>query len=682
MYSYFCGTTYSKPVVMKAWAYIVCSFIIMSLCFSIAFGLTPNSKWRILENFKLQEQEMIFESDTLLDDSDKNVLSTYRKLWIYKNIAEKAKEKREYLEEQTEKITSRVNSLEDAVQEFDDDIEDLLEEINRINQEVIELKKKIEINKDKIAILQKKIAENNAVLLDYMVYLYKKWEYVSSDNDIDNLKTILLSGEKIDELVNDLYFKSIMQVTWQSLVQKHRDFVSKLYVQKLELQKTEKDLKAVRKAGIIEKNTLDDKRAAKQRLLDITKGQEELFKKYIEDQIEIERDIKVKELTEQIALNNTKKKLLEKHGCDFVDIWGAWDSQASLSDKCTDINKIIYAESRITKTVVENNPLDWPVSPARGISAYFKDEGYIRELGTDHDALDIRVAQWTDIKAPMDGYVIFLQPPVNTGYAYVALKHSDGLVTIYGHINKSFVGKYDFVKKWEVFATTWGLYGTKWAWVLSTWPHLHFVVYEDQQYRDPLDYLDISYLDYSDLSVQYQYKYQSDFRSRKGTEYEDKKVDGGTWVFKIIWDNEVERQRYLLDTYAVGDFRNWDLWVEESIAAKVDPTFVMCVGLAETTLGKYLKTPYNIGNVWNTDSGATITFPNARSGIHSMVKAFNNRYLSQYDEIRLLSRYGNSDSSKPIYASSSFNWHNNITKCMSHVKWVYVPDDFNFRITD
>jgi murein DD-endopeptidase MepM/ murein hydrolase activator NlpD len=54
----------------------------------------------------------------------------------------------------------------------------------------------------------------------------------------------------------------------------------------------------------------------------------------------------------------------------------------------------------------------------------------------------------------MDGYVIYIQPPVNTGYAYIALKHSDSLVTLYGHISNSEVGRYDFVKKGEVFAQT------------------------------------------------------------------------------------------------------------------------------------------------------------------------------------------------------------------------------------
>jgi hypothetical protein len=92
----------------------------------------------------------------------------------------------------------------------------------------------------------------------------------------------------------------------------------------------------------------------------------------------------------------------------------------------------------------------------------------------------------------------------------------------------------------------------------------------------------------------------------------------------------------------------------------------MCVGLAETTLGNYLKTPYNIGNVGNTDSGDTVTFGSAREGISWMAATFNNRYLSRYNSVSDLSRWGNPDGT--IYASSNANWHNNIIRCISVLK--------------
>lgn len=661
-------------------SYIFCFLLIWILLSQPLYAIWVTQKWKILEQFKKREQELIFESDSLLDDEDKSILTTYKKLWLYSRLWEEVRSRREFLEEQKEKITGRVNSLKENIVQFNAEIAELVEEVDRINSEIVDIKKQIELNKKSIEFLQKKIEDNTEILLDYMVYLYKKWESVSSENDIDNIKTILISGENIDELVNDLHFKSVIQLTGQQLVEKHRGYVSRLYIKKLELEESQSELKALRRAGILQKKVLDDKKEAKEKLLDITKGQEDLYQKYIEEKLETERDLREKELTEEIALNNSRERLLGKHNCDFVDLKKESVASRGLSEKCLGINKIIHAEARLSSVErPENNPFDWPVTPYRWLSALFRDENYIRHLGTDHDAIDVPVPQGTEIKAPMDGYVIFIQPPVDPWYAYFAVKHPDGLVSLYGHVSEILVEKYDYVKKGDVIALSGGSVWTKGAGVLSTWAHLHFAVYENQTYQDPLEYLDISYLDYQKLSVRYQYKYLSDFKSRKGYEYESKNKKTKDGIFKIVGNNEVERQKYLLNTYAVWAFRNWDMWIEEAVDQDIDPTFAMCVGLAETTLWKYMKTPNNIGNVWNTDSGATITFSSPRAGLHSMVKAFNNQYLSQYDAIEDLSRYGNKNPDKPIYASSPFNWHNNITKCMSHVKWSFVPDNYNFR---
>ena len=52
-------------------------------------------------------------------------------------------------------------------------------------------------------------------------------------------------------------------------------------------------------------------------------------------------------------------------------------------------------------------------------------------------------------------------------------------------------------------------------------------------------------------------------------------------TFMLSGTTEVDRQKYLLKT---------------------------CVGLAETGLGRHLKTGYNVGNIGNTDSGDVRTF--------------------------------------------------------------------------
>ncbi len=120
------------------------------------------------------------------------------------------------------------------------------------------------------------------------------------------------------------------------------------------------------------------------------------------------------------------------------------------------------------------------------------------------------------------------------------------------------------------------------------------------------------------------------------------------------------------------------MWVEEATVARIDPSFAMCVGLAESSLGNRLKTAYNIGNVGNTDSGSTYEFPSARSGVHWMMKTFNNQFLGDYQTVDQLSRYGNKDGT--IYASSSTNWHNNVIRCLSALKGRFVEDDYAFRL--
>jgi hypothetical protein len=39
----------------------------------------------------------------------------------------------------------------------------------------------------------------------------------------------------------------------------------------------------------------------------------------------------------------------------------------------------------------------------------------------------------------------------------------------------------------------------------------------------------------------------------------------------------VERQKDLLAKYATREFNNWDMWVEESVDASIDPSFLMCI---------------------------------------------------------------------------------------------------------
>jgi hypothetical protein len=143
--------------------------------------------------------------------------------------------------------------------------------VNKINGKVIEIKHDIEINQKTLGLIRKNIEENRKTLLKYLEYVYKKSNSVYDQDKFDNLKSILLNNDDISDIINDLYFKSIIQITGQELINSHKKLVSQLYIKKLDLEKNEKELKQIRKIEIIDRKVLNDKKEFKERLLKVSK---------------------------------------------------------------------------------------------------------------------------------------------------------------------------------------------------------------------------------------------------------------------------------------------------------------------------------------------------------------------------------------------------------------------------
>ena len=623
---------------------------------------------------------MIFESDNIfLEWDNREIIQAGQKANLYNSIRLSITEKRLEAQQKKEDIEDRIFSLEKSVWELEREIIETNKIIIKTNDAIIEATGKIKAAENIIELMLDKVAKSEENLQKYITHIYAESNSLYDGGEIDNIKAILLNGEDIWELLSEKHYKTLIQITWKKLLDKHRTYLRELYIKKIGLEKDKKNLSILRKNQVIAKKTLDEKVELKEKIIEISKWEQAVYEEYIRDKIAVEKDLKEKQLQEELKFDEIKDRILWEYQCDYVDVNTKPDAEDFLSDRCFDLNRAIYAESKLKDEEFSWNVFfDWPVPPTNGISAFFNDENYIKFLWTDHWALDIPVNQGTDIVAPADGYVIFVLAPTTEEYSYVALKHSNGFVSVYGHVNEILVEKYDFIKRGEVFAKSWGEPGTKWAWYLSTGPHLHFEVFYEQVMSDPMQFLDLSFLSINNIPEKHVYKFYGDFQARKWYEYDGDPRDGK--VFKLSWTNEIERQKDLLNKYASPEFRNWDTWVEESIDWGIDPTFIMCIWLAETWLGRNMKTPFNVWNVWNTDSGATLTFDSARTWIYVMVKGLNNKYLSQYDTINLLSRYWNKDESKPIYASSPDHWHNNIIKCMSAIKGQFVPDTYPFRL--
>lgn len=646
-------------------------------------------RWKIMENFKEEQYNNIYNKNNELLKEDVNFFETQNKIMIFENIRENNLEQKQELDIQKQVLSDRVKNLEDAITLIDEDIKKTQEEIMSLSRNIVALNQEITTTKSEIEAKTKEIFENKKVLLEYIAHIYKKQNVLFSqekkDKDIDSIKTVLLSDGSLGDILSELHFSSVLEVTGQALIEKHRKLVKEMFIKKLNLESKNKELKTNKSQELVKRKSLLEKKDFREKILKYTKWQEDLFQEYVNEKIKVDNRLKIKIIQNKIKLRDQKTELLSKYNCNYIDeklLSGdvyIMDEENSKDRSCVELNKILTAESQLkTFSGTTKNVLQWPIKPEKWISAYYKDPSYLDEVWSSHDAIDIIADQATDIIAPADWYITFMREPTDEWYAYVVLKHSNWFITVYGHVNEVLYKQYDFIKAWTVFARSWWEVWTNWAWLMTTWPHLHFEVFKDKEYVDPLNYLDLTQLwdDKVPPVQKYAYKFYDDYLEKNWVEYEGDLIKN-IIVFKLEWETEIDRQKDLLSKYATSDFNNWDMWVEEAFDWNIDPSFLMCIWLAETWLWRNLKTAYNVWNIWNTDSWWTWDFENARSWVYWMTKTLNNSYLGWYNDMSKLSRYWNKKGS--IYASSPVNWHNNMIKCLQVLKGEHISDNFNFR---
>ena len=151
--------------------------------------------------------------------------------------------------------------------------------------------------------------------------------------------------------------------------------------------------------------------------------------------------------------------------------------ETNASEHAEEITKAAaFAQERAEREARLNRPLY--VMPAKGVWT----SGFGYRWGVLHGGIDIANSIGTPIVAAADGVVIDVGPTAGYG-AWVKLRHADGTVTLYGHVNTWLVNKGERVMAGDQIATI-GNRGN------STGPHLHFEVLLNGTDRvDPVGWL-------------------------------------------------------------------------------------------------------------------------------------------------------------------------------------------------
>jgi len=390
-------------------------------------------------------QEQINKLKQQTAEKNQAIADAKKKQQEYQVIIDQKREEKTTLKSQKEEIQGQILQTKFDIIATEDTIDKTNLEIQTLDLEIMQAERNIAEQKVKIAELIKIIYKNDSkgildafFLNDSLSDFFDQIKYTESIND--GLSSVL---DNYKQNKDDLKNKK----------QELDDKTLELEQNKLALENKKEDLQN------------DQDRLAT--LIEQTQNQEDKFQSILSSQILQEKLIQaeINQINADINSANSKfKTAKEKEAMEkkLLEMGGA----------------------------VSNNSLNWPV-PSKEIMSYFHDPSYPykKSIG-EHPAIDIRASQGTAIKAPAGGYVLKAKDN-GYGYSYIMLMHSNGIVTLYGHVSGFNVLEDQYVKTGDIIGYTGGRPGSKGAGPFTTGPHLHFEVRVNGIPVNPLEYLKI-----------------------------------------------------------------------------------------------------------------------------------------------------------------------------------------------
>ena len=386
------------------------------------------------------------------------------------------------LKNQLENLNQRIRSTEEIISSVENQILRKESEIATLGYQIEQ--KKVEISFQK------------QMIMDYLKVLFKdQTELNSWEDEAGSLNTIklLLSDDSTSERLRSIRYSEVLE-------QQGREIFEKLG-ELMEEQEANQKIMEIKKRTLIifhetvteQKKELELMRAAKEILLEQTKGEEAAYQQLLAQAKAEQEDILLEVETLRKNLLYVQERI-EKLGDQFNP-----DDYAKLLN--VGDNKKLLALLTSGFSDSEFVPL-WPITPARGVSAYYRDASYARAFGFAHNAIDIRANQETPIKAPADG-IVYKAQDNGYGYSYIKIAHHGGYMTTYGHVTKFLVDEGQEVRQGDIIGLSGGMPGSRGAGVYTTGPHLHFEILKDGLYVDPLEYLNLAFLPFESLPEKY-----------------------------------------------------------------------------------------------------------------------------------------------------------------------------------
>lgn len=435
------------------------------------------------QEFLLQLKQELSLSKTDFRQVDMNVIDTQQRLLVV----------------QEEKITLQLQL---------DNIENLIDQTSarlmKIITDIIEKENEIELVNAQIKEKETALEYQKELLRDYIRLLYvEENTYFSfeDDGEVNPFKLLLADGS-VGANLKELQYFDLLNDAGQQMIDRLAFLQNDLELEKKYLGEKKKDLENLYEEVTHEQEQLTYQKDGKENLLKLTQGQEEIYKQLLEQSIAEREEVldAVRNFSNAVDFIAWK---IEEDGENFNP-----EDYYSLLDYRT---QAVY---RFTFGNGDGTGVDfiWPLEPTNGISAYFRDPGYVNVFGVRHNAVDIPRNQRTPVRVAADG-VVYMAKDNGYGYSYIIVAHRGGFLSVYGHMNEILVDEGQSVPQGFVIGLSGGMPGTEGAGYMTTGPHLHFELLLNGLWVDPLVYLPLEAFsedDINDLPDKYYVLWQAD----------------------------------------------------------------------------------------------------------------------------------------------------------------------------
>lgn len=416
---------------------------------------------------------------------------------------------------QLDGVHEKVTTLSDQLQNLDDQMAHTESMVNNVAMQIGEKENQLLLIYDEMQVKKLAIENQKQMLMEYLNVIYQQESSMTNtltNNDEINVAKLLLSDQSVGDQLQQIKYFNILTDQGHRIFDRLEQLVAGLHRDEADLVNRKDRLAQLYDSLNIEKNNLEVQRQAKATLLEQTQGQEKIYQQLLEEskrqQEQAQQDLQT--LNDNLKFIEDKVKELgdDFNPDDYKDLF--------IGDTAN-----VYSFIQQTENDPDGFNPRWPVSPSRGISAYFHDAAYVHVFGVAHQAIDIREPQGTVIHAPADG-VVYKVKDNGYGYSYLIIAHKGGFMTVYGHVSEFKVKPGEKVVAGEAVGLTGGTPGSKGAGLMTTGAHLHFEVLKGGKHVDPLDYLPLTYLPIDSLPEKYQSRITGDkIKVSRTTQEED-----------------------------------------------------------------------------------------------------------------------------------------------------------------